>query len=633
MTNSFVAVYADNRHPDTAVPATFRRQGVEHFSDTLASNESAISSVRLPGVPGLEISVKEADQRLADKIAAMARSDAPVSLEEHQFEDGRFIARTMSPSIANSEGCVSCHNDILGAEIYEIGDVMGAFVVESDLTNQTVKNLVYSLAVFVVTAFLITLFVMRERGRMSEVVEGLKARVLLEREKAEAEANAHFHARHDTLTKLSNRAVFMERIDRAMASGARDDMIIALIDLDDFKIVNDSMGHDAGDALLVALGARLAAIAEAAGGLAARLGGDEFALFCRASGGGARSEQSLERVILERASARVDHGGLDIRPSISVGLARFAAAATSEELLKAADAALYRAKELGKGRVQWFDASIRVRMERRAQLALALPDALAKGAVRAVFQPQVALDSGRLMGFEALARWEHEGEPVPPTEFVSIAEERGLVAELDLHVLRSALAFAAGATSDTALPVAISANLSAKTLLAPRLSAAILRMLAEARWDPRRLTLEITETRMIKNLDHAIAALRPLRERGVRISLDDFGTGFSSLSYLRHLPVDELKIDKSFVTGIEHDEESFAVLKGVLDLALGLGKSVVVEGIETARQLEMIRAFEVSVGQGFYIAKPLEAVEAAALTKTAQTRLIDPRPYEVDVAS
>lgn len=623
MTNAFTSAFADERGEGAVVPATFRRIGMDHFSNLVAKSEAgnARASMRMPGTPGLEIRVVEQDARLRALIARLAKKRAPKAWEEHRLEGGRFIGRTVFPSIASSDACVSCHNDALGAELYKVGDVMGAFVVDTDLTAMTIKYAGFSILAFGLTFWVGTFLVNRERRRIQGKVELLEERVKAEQEKHEAQAYASFLASHDGLTGLANRRIFISQLDQHVTTWRQtghDDVLVAVVDLDDFKTINDTMGHDAGDALLAAVAARITAVMAPTQGLAARLGGDEFSTVVRASADIPDAE-ALGALLLAATSPPLEHAGRTLQSKCSVGAAALHNLDDKDAstLLKAADIALYAAKNAGKNRFRAFDADLKRQMGRHAQLAEALPGAIANQELSVAFQPKIDLKTGEVFGFEALARWTHEGDPVPPDEFVKIAEEKRLVRDLDLTVLRLAARHAVALERRYGTPVRIASNLSALSFAEPGLSQEILDILLETGLPSSRLTLEVTETVLVGKWSDVQNALAILTPTGVRVSLDDFGTGYSSLSYLRRLHFDEIKIDRSFLAGVDKNRDHRRLFDGVLDFAIGIGRSVVVEGIECADQAAIAREGAATYGQGYHFAKPMPPEEAGAFLAQA----------------
>ena len=610
--NSFVAIYAGMRADGSPVPAEFRRAGIEHFAGALEQG-NIDQAIRMPGTPGLEIGTVERDPRLAAIISEMAERRDGVILEEYRLEDGRLLGRTIKPSIASVQSCVDCHNDYLGDGIYAIGDVMGAYVVTNDLTREALLRLGLSCVVFAAVLIVGAWVARRENRRSAAELDGLRKAVALEREKAEAQQYAQFLASHDELTGLVNRSVYNERLDELCAGQCDVEPVLVLIDVDDFKGVNDTHGHGAGDLYLSETGARLLAMAEEMDGMAARVGGDEFALVvwsdCDLS--------DLGFSLVSRLTGPIEGDGFSLNPSYSIGIASRGAMpdADAETLSRIADAALYEAKEKGKGTYCIFNEAIRDRMLRRGALADALPKAIETGGITPFFQPKIDLASGALIGFEALARWHLDGEWVPPSEFVAIAEETRLVHALDMSMLRQACAWLARFNAETGQRLSLSANLSPENFRVAGLGEILRDILAETGVEPGLLVLEVTETVMIENWRHVARLLEPVRALGVQVSLDDFGAGYTSLGYLSAFSFDEIKIDRRFVLELHETDAPEFLFKALVVLAKGLHKRLVAEGIETEGQAQTLKKLGISIGQGYHFSSPLPPQDVVAFVQ------------------
>ncbi|MBS8258869.1 EAL domain-containing protein [Roseibium polysiphoniae] len=617
-TDAFTSTFAAERNDHNVVPASFRRLGIENLAEFVESRQESqeISvTMRMPGTPGLELRTVENDPRVRAAIKQIADDGDHSVIEENLIEKGRFVGRTIFPSVASNPDCVSCHNVELGGPKYELGDVMGAYVVESDLTSVTYNNLAYAVSAGVLAFLGGGLVARRERRRMNRVVTSLEGQVRAERDKREAEAFANFLSSHDALTGLSNRTMFRDRLDvevEACSSGQSEDVFVALIDLDDFKSVNDTMGHDAGDALLAEVGQRLSSLVHEETGLVARFGGDEFAVLLR-MGGELTHPDQLGEEIVQSMAAPLSHEGLSIQSRCSVGVAALGdiTGGDASAFLKAADTALYAAKRAGKGRYRIFDRELKDSMWKRAALSSALPIAIENGEIYPVFQPQIDLGSGQIHGFEALARWNWYDLVISPDQFIPVAEENGLVRQIDLEILRGAASFAVELGRRSARPVRISTNMSALTFKGAGLAEDILDILFETGLPGEQLTLEVTETVLMENWGDVHDVLEVLRAKGVRAALDDFGTGYSSLSYLRQLQFEEIKIDRSFVVDLGLDEQTRCLFAGVIDLAIGLGKTIVVEGVETEEQACFVIEQGAHLAQGFLYSEPLSPADAA----------------------
>jgi diguanylate cyclase (GGDEF)-like protein len=429
-----------------------------------------------------------------------------------------------------------------------------------------------------------------------------------ERHKAQARV-AHM-ARHDSLTDLPNRVLFREKMCEGLneVANAGGQMAVLCLDLDNFKTVNDRHGHAAGDRLLRWVTARLK---ENAGehDTIARLGGDEFAVLQR--GPQPESAEKLARRLVEIIGRPPPFENQSIHIGVSVGIAVAPDhGLDADELMKCADLALYQAKARGRGAYQLFQPAMEEQARARHALERDLRRALETGQLHLAFQPQVRLASSGLTGFEALLRWKHpERGMVSPGEFIPIAEETGLIIPLGEWALRAACATAAAWPETITLAV----NLSPVQFRSRGLFAMVTSALAEAGLAPQRLELEVTETVLLDDSETTIDILHQLRALGVRISLDDFGVGFSSLSYLRKFPFDRIKIDRSFVGTLGESPESAAIVRTIASLGAVLGVETTAEGVETADQLEFVRASGCTAVQGFYFGRPCLAAEVAGV--------------------
>ena len=441
--------------------------------------------------------------------------------------------------------------------------------------------------------------------RVLELVAAVASQLgtVVERKRAH-ERLAH-QALHDPLTELPNRALFLDRLALALARLRRkaSSVVVLFADVDRFKVVNDSLGHDAGDRLLVALARRLGEVLRP-GDTLARFGGDEFAVLCEDV-----PEDGMVG-IAERMMAALGEpfvaGGREVFVSISLGVAAAQDAdQRPEALLRDADAAMYLAKDRGRARFEVFDEAMRDKSSERLLLENALRRAPERGELRALYQPIVRLADGAMIAAEALVRWAHpELGLLEASQFVPLAEETGMIVPIGGWVLEEACRQAATWPGDGQAP-AVSVNLSARQLSRPDLVDSVAAALEHSRLDPDRLWLEITESVLMEDADMAVAALERLRALGVHLCVDDFGTGYSSLAYLRRFPVDALKVDRSFVAGLGEDPEDSAIVEAVVSMAHSLRLSVVAEGVETDEQLARLRDLGCELAQGFYFAAPV----------------------------
>jgi diguanylate cyclase (GGDEF)-like protein/PAS domain S-box-containing protein len=437
-------------------------------------------------------------------------------------------------------------------------------------------------------------------------------------EQRRAEAQLRHLAFHDPLTGLANRSLFFARLGdaiwRVRESGMRHRYAVLFVDLDRFKIVNDSLGHGVGDELLVAVAGLLGGCVRP-GDTVARLGGDEFAMLLERVNGAEEAAAVADR--LQRALAgSIRLAEHEVYTTASIGIALGETTyERPEEVLRDADSAMYRAKELGKARHHLFDPSMLARAVSLLKLETDLRRALERHEFALVYQPMVELATGRAVGLEALVRWDHpERGRVNPTDFIGVAEDTGMIGPLGDWVIGEACRQAAAWLALGALPLgaSVAVNLSAKQLARPGLDATIERALDAAGLPAERLELEITESVLMDNPEAAAAALRRLRGRGMRIAIDDFGTGFSSLGYLARLPIDKLKIDRVFVSRLASGAPDQAVVRTIVALGASLGMEVVAEGVESEEQRMILSALGCTRAQGFLFARPLEASEVAA---------------------
>jgi diguanylate cyclase (GGDEF)-like protein len=430
--------------------------------------------------------------------------------------------------------------------------------------------------------------------------------------KAFEEQLAH-QAFHDSLTGLGNRVLFRDRVTHALERQERDQRPVSVLfmDLDDFKTINDSLGHAAGDVLLGEVGDRIRQILRAPD-TAARLGGDEFAVLLEDSGDPIGAADVAERLIQALDGPfHLENKEVFVRASIGIAVAQPDDAEIDdvESLMRNADVAMYMAKERGKNRYQMFEPAMHETALRRLELKADMQRALEHDEFILHYQPVIELESGRISGVEALIRWIHpERGLIPPLDFIPLAEETGLIVPIGRWVMQEACRYAAKLHErfPTEPRIHMAVNLSAKQLARAEIIDDIRAILSETGVDASTLILEITESVMMADMELSIARLTELKRLGVLIAIDDFGTGYSSLNYVRRFPVDILKVDKSFIDGVSEDGESSALTAAVIELAGILNLKPVAEGIERVDQLERLLELHCALGQGFYFAKPLE---------------------------
>jgi len=437
----------------------------------------------------------------------------------------------------------------------------------------------------------------------------------------------------DTLTELPNRIYLMDRLESAIAAKVNPDaglFAVLFLDLDRFKVVNDSLGHAAGDQLLVGVAQRLRSSVRGQGlsgrlsssaSTVARLGGDEFAILVE----GIRRQDDAALVaerILKHLAAAFYLEGRQVFANASIGIAMSSSGDTPEELLRNADTAMYYAKAHGRGRFEVFNQGMRERAIARMEIEADLKKAIAANQFVLHYQPKVSLADQRITGFEALVRWNHPTRGLLyPSEFISVAEETGIIVPLGRWVLQEACRQTAewhkSMTHEP--PLSISVNISFKQLAEERLVDDVERVLTETGLDPKTLRLEMTESSIMENAAVAVAALRRFKELNIGLEIDDFGTGYSSLSYLRQLPFDTVKIDRSFVKELGTTEDTSEIINTILQLARSLSMDVVAEGVETKDQLARLAAMGCASGQGYYFSKPVDAERAQRLIRDKDT--------------
>ncbi|HEU4656268.1 MAG TPA: EAL domain-containing protein [Capillimicrobium sp.] len=431
------------------------------------------------------------------------------------------------------------------------------------------------------------------------------ARDITERKAAELQL-AH-QAMHDALTGLPNRALFLDRLHHALlrrSRGATGSLAVLFLDVDRFKVINDSLGHEAGDRLLVDVSGRLDAALRPADTVA-RFGGDEFTVLCEDIAG-EREAVAIAQRIVDLFDDPFEIEGREVFLSTSVGIALVAAdqdgAPPPEDLIRDADAAMYRAKERGKARYELFDAEMRDHALRRLEVENALRRAVERDELRIHLQPEIDVRDGSIVGFEALVRWEHpERGLLSPAEFVPLAEETGLIVPIGEWVLRRACTEAAGWNPSG---LGISVNVSARQLTQGDFADVVARTLRDTGLRPDALCLELTESAVIESGPTTMGTLNALKDLGVKLAIDDFGTGWSSLGHLRRFPLDVVKLDRSFVSGLGTEPQDASIAAAIISLAHALGLSTVAEGIETDEQLAVLSSLGCDLGQGYLFARP-----------------------------
>ncbi|OJF13504.1 EAL domain-containing protein [Couchioplanes caeruleus] len=457
--------------------------------------------------------------------------------------------------------------------------------------------------------------------RTDQTVAGLVVTLRDVTERRQLERELTHQAFHDALTGLANRVLFADRLQHALARGARDGSVVGVlfIDLDDFKIVNDTLGHAVGDQLLLAVAERIAG-ALRADDTAARLGGDEFAALVENVQDPGAVEETATRILAALAHPIVIDGE-PLQAVASIGITTTPEADNADELLRQADLALYVAKGAGKNQWRRYQSHLHDAMVARLELRSALDHAVNEGSFLLQYQPIVDLASDEAVGFEALVRWHHPARGViAPDQFIEVAEESGLIVPMGRWVLDQALHTVAQwrrILPRTRQPY-VSVNVSVRQFREAGFVEQVRASLDFAGVPPQALMLEITETLLMGDDEQIWSDLAVLRDMGVRIAIDDFGTGYSSLGYLRQRPIDVLKIDKMFIDDMVGDDQQFALVRGIVSLAQTLNLTVVAEGIEEATHREILAQLGCPLGQGYYYSAPLDATEALTWLRNPQ---------------
>jgi diguanylate cyclase (GGDEF)-like protein/PAS domain S-box-containing protein len=461
-------------------------------------------------------------------------------------------------------------------------------------------------------------------------------RDITDRKRAE-EMLAH-NAFHDSLTNLPNRALFIDRLQHAMLLARRHSgyqFAILFIDIDEFKVLNDSLGHAHGDELLIEVGNRLTATLRELDSIArpiysklsssdktiARLGGDEFTVLLDDLRDPSDAIRVAER-IQEKCAAPFTINGQEMVITISIGIALSSSSYTkAEDLLRDSEIAMYRAKRSGKARSELFDPAMHETAVKRLQMETDLRKGLEQNEFRVYYQPFVNLQTGKIAGFEALTRWQKSTGMVPPNEFISVADETGLILPMNRLLMQEATKqlheWHAQFPSDP--PLVMSVNITSKQFAQPELASEIGLILEQAELEPRFLQLEITETITMGDPKRAEEVFAELKALGVRLSIDDFGTGYSSLSRLQRFPVDSLKIDRAFISNMDSDPESREIVRIIIMLAHNLGMKVVAEGTETEEHIKHLQQLNCELAQGYYYSKPVDHATITQLLRSYTT--------------
>lgn len=430
----------------------------------------------------------------------------------------------------------------------------------------------------------------------------------------EYEKKIYSLAYYDSLTELPNRVKLEDELNK-MVRNSKQELAIIYLDIDNFKLINDAIGHYFGDALLREIGKLLDESFEISE-LVARMNGDEFCIIVKGAESIKKVEERLEFVRKQLENPWILDGH-KLYLTLSFGISKYPKDGERvSELLKNAETAMYSAKEEGKNRYAYFEQQMNLKLLERLSIADDLREAIKNDEFKLYYQPQVDIFTGKIVGNEALIRWEHPVKGmVPPDKFIHIAEESGMIVPIGEWVIRTACKQNKYWQDQGLRPVGISVNLSGRQFESENLVEVIEGILNETKLEPRWLEVEITESLAMKNINSTIETLEKLREKGVRVALDDFGTGYSSLNYLKQLPIDTLKIDKSFVWGIHEDKKKAAIAKSLINLAHNINLSVTAEGMETYEQLEFLRKEKCDKVQGYLFGKPMTDIEFQEMIK------------------
>jgi diguanylate cyclase (GGDEF)-like protein/PAS domain S-box-containing protein len=429
-------------------------------------------------------------------------------------------------------------------------------------------------------------------------------------------------ALHDTLTGLPNRALLSDRLLQGLASSRRHGAYLGVIfvDIDHFKVINDSLGHLPGDDLLRHAADRISG-AIRPGDTVARFGSDEFVIACDAVS--VTTTVLIAEQVLEALGERVVIGGQEMNVSASVGIALSDENATPESLLRDSEGAMHRAKDRGRGRIELYDESLRAKAERRLATSLALGHALERNQFAVHYQPIIDLATGTMVSAEALLRWTHpQRGHISPAEFIPLAEETNLIVEIGAWVLEQACQELAE-WRRTAPEMSLAVNLSVRQMVAPDVGGLVGGVLGRTGIDPEKLCLELTESVFMEDVDFFSRTLNGLKGLGVRLAIDDFGTGYSSLSYLKRFPVDAVKVDRAFVNGLGSDPHDSALVAAIVAMAEALGLEVTAEGVETHDQLLSLKRLDCRRAQGFYLARPMPAADLSELVAESHRWAVD----------
>jgi len=436
-------------------------------------------------------------------------------------------------------------------------------------------------------------------------------------ERLNTERTIHYMAHHDALTGLPNRRLMQDRLNQAIMAARRKQRHVGVlfIDLDRFKLVNDTLGHDSGDFILKDVARRLVACVRE-GDTVSREGGDEFVIILPDLERPEHARVVADKVLADLARP-VEIGGHEIHVTPSIGISHYPNDATDvHQLLKHADNAMYQAKDAGRNTIRFFTNDLNFLLSKRLEIESRLRKAIENEEFFLRYQPQVELETGRISGMEALIRWNdpQKGE-IFPKDFIFVAEELGLIVPIGEWVFRTACRQLKHWEEERLPAVTISINISPRQFMSRKLVSTLLAIVREVGADPRRIELEITETMIMRNVEQSIETLSQLRSVGMRVSVDDFGVGYSSLSQLKRLPASSMKIDRSFIMNVPEDLQSVSITEAIIAMAKRLRLRCIAEGVETRQQLDFLRVNHCEAFQGYLFSRPVTALEATAMLK------------------
>lgn len=516
------------------------------------------------------IQSSDAIGKTADEIFPLSTANIINRIDDNLLESDSFIEHEEQMLMPNGETYVYWVTK--GLLKTESGDIFGIFGIYRDITSEKSHEKI----------------IMDEKERFD------------------------FMAHHDTLTGLPNRLSLVEALQKWIEETPKLQFMLMFIDLDGFKEINDSFGHRFGDQILI-LFAQLLRDLFTNKALIIRTGGDEFVVVIESSTDKNVAQKYLNRLIqILNDPFKIEQ--IEVYITASIGISVFPDdAQTYEELLQKADTAMYKAKNLGRNTYSFYNDGLTQEVFERTTLASNLKKAISNNHLTLYYQPQVDLNSGKINGAEALVRWFSPEGAIPPSLFIPIAEERGLIVELGAFVLQEGFTYAAKWAKEGTLNGRVAVNVSAKQLIHPTFLVQLESILGKTRCNPEWIEIEITESSILEYPEKIIGLLSVIKSKGFKISIDDFGTGYSSLSYLKHLPIDKLKIDISFVRNITTEPKNQTIVKTIIALAQGLGMTTLAEGVESTDELEFLRECGVDFIQGYYYYKPMDVQSVESL--------------------